>query len=355
MNEIKVSIIVPVYNTKEEYLRECFDSIINQTIKNEIEIIIVDDGSENKCAKICDEYALKYPNIQVIHQENQGLGPSRNNGMKLANGKWIMFVDSDDWIESNMCEKLLENEQDDIDIIISACNNCFTDKIKPVIMFGGKDTDLSNEIEKLELRIISYYVLDKESYRAPYLTIACAKMFRNSFIKNNELDKVCMLKFREDNIFSLYCFEYAKKIVYKNYYLYNYRQRSSSLIHSNSMEKVEQYIKYLEEEKKFILKYNKPYIFYEAYRIRVIQSIINIIEQYIFKSNISYIEKRKQIKKIINNEDFLDAIKNVNTMYLSKYLKIMLSLIRRKMYGLVNIVYLVRKFIKERDNKNMYN
>ena len=94
----KISIIVPVYNTKEKYLKKCLDSLISQTIQPQIEIIIVDDGSKKDIAELCDAYAQKYEYIKVIHQNNQGLAMSRNNGMKQAKGEWIMFVDSDDWV-----------------------------------------------------------------------------------------------------------------------------------------------------------------------------------------------------------------------------------------------------------------
>ena len=101
----KVSIIVPVYKV-EKYLRKCIDSIINQTLKD-IEIILVDDGSPDNCGKICDEYAAKDTRIKVIHKENGGLSSARNAGMEVAEGEYIGFVDSDDWIETDYVGELL--------------------------------------------------------------------------------------------------------------------------------------------------------------------------------------------------------------------------------------------------------
>ncbi|WP_297195463.1 glycosyltransferase [uncultured Campylobacter sp.] len=100
----KVSIIVPIYNV-EKYLRQCLDSIVNQTLKD-IEIILVDDGSTDSCPSICDEYASKDKRIIVIHKENKGLGAAYNTGLDIAKGEYIGFVESDDWIESNMYEEL---------------------------------------------------------------------------------------------------------------------------------------------------------------------------------------------------------------------------------------------------------
>ena len=99
-----VSIIVPVYNV-EKYLRECLDSILNQTFKD-FELILIDDGSKDKSGEICDEYAKVHSNITVVHQNNQGQAAARNNGVKISEADWIMFVDSDDVIHPDLLQFL---------------------------------------------------------------------------------------------------------------------------------------------------------------------------------------------------------------------------------------------------------
>lgn len=107
MNEQNlISIIIPVYKV-EEYLDSCVESIVKQTYKN-IEIILVDDGSPDKCPQMCDKWALKDSRIKVLHKKNEGLGKARNSGLVIAKGEYIGFVDSDDWCESNMFELMLE-------------------------------------------------------------------------------------------------------------------------------------------------------------------------------------------------------------------------------------------------------
>ncbi len=101
-----VSIVVPVYNV-EKYLRQCVNSLINQTYKD-IEIILVDDGSKDGSGKICDEYAEKYDFIRVIHKENAGLGMARNTGMEAAKGDYVDFMDSDDYLKPNTVEMLVK-------------------------------------------------------------------------------------------------------------------------------------------------------------------------------------------------------------------------------------------------------
>ena len=110
----KVSIVVPIYNV-EKYLEQCIDSIINQTLK-EIEIILVDDGSPDNCPQICDDYVKKDSRIKVVHKTNGGLSSARNAGIEIATGDYIGFVDSDDYIELDMYEKMyniaIENNVD---------------------------------------------------------------------------------------------------------------------------------------------------------------------------------------------------------------------------------------------------
>ena len=111
-----VSIIIAVYNT-ESYLHKCIDSVINQTYKN-LEIILVDDGSTDNSSTICDEYARKDTRIKCFHQENQGLALSRKLGITQSHGDFILTVDSDDWIEPTMVEKMLSEAIDnDFDVV----------------------------------------------------------------------------------------------------------------------------------------------------------------------------------------------------------------------------------------------
>ena len=113
---MKLSIIVPIYNVAP-YLRKCVDSLLMQDI-SDYEIILVDDGSPDECPQICDEYAGKYDNIRVAHQENAGLSAARNSGINVATGDYIMFVDSDDYLQPNTLGALMEQvERDNLDVL----------------------------------------------------------------------------------------------------------------------------------------------------------------------------------------------------------------------------------------------
>ena len=133
----KISIIVPVYKV-EQYLRQCIESIINQTYQN-LEIILVDDGSPDNCPAICDEYAALDKRIKVIHKKNGGLSDARNAGLEIATGDYIGFVDSDDWISQTMYEELI-NVAIDYGVQLSYCGFSYieNDIVLEKKCFGNK-------------------------------------------------------------------------------------------------------------------------------------------------------------------------------------------------------------------------
>ena len=127
MKREKISIIVPIYNV-EKYLERCVDSLVNQTYEN-IEIILVDDGSPDYCPQLCDEYAKKDSRIVVIHKKNGGLSDARNYGLCKASGEYILYVDSDDYIELDSCEKLVNGMANNVDMVVGAYKELRNNKV----------------------------------------------------------------------------------------------------------------------------------------------------------------------------------------------------------------------------------
>lgn len=151
MDFVKVSVIVPVYNC-ETSLEKCVKSIINQTLKD-LEIILVDDGSTDNSGKICDELLRDDIRVKVIHQENRGVAEARNAGLARSNGKYIGFVDSDDWIEYNMFETMYNcAELNDLDIV--RCNTVIHENGKKIISWCPADIDEVCDEKKIKSEII---------------------------------------------------------------------------------------------------------------------------------------------------------------------------------------------------------
>lgn len=132
-----MTIIVPVYKV-EKYLRRCLDSLVNQTYKN-LEIILVDDGSPDNSGAICDEYVQKDSRISVIHKENGGLSSARNAGLEICNGVYVLFVDSDDWVENNYVEAMLEYKTEN-NVVCCGYNAVYAGEVVKHCIVGIKNT-----------------------------------------------------------------------------------------------------------------------------------------------------------------------------------------------------------------------
>ena len=175
MEDIKVSIIVPVYNVAR-YLGECLDSIINQTL-DDIEIICINDGSTDNSLEILEEYAKKDSRIWIFTIENSGLSLARNYGIKHANGKYVGFVDSDDYINETMFEKLYNScEQNDLDLAI--CK---------ISLFDDKTGEVNNNLSYYNLGIFKGF--DKEVFSADDTTSFTCNIVVNAYIEQPRLEE----------------------------------------------------------------------------------------------------------------------------------------------------------------------
>lgn len=212
-----ISVIVPIYKV-EKYLDKCINSIINQTYKN-LEIILVDDGSPDKCPQICDEYAKKDGRIKVIHKPNGGLSDARNAGMKIASGGYISFIDSDDWIELNMLESLYENiNKTNSDI--ASCG------VKMVWDDGRPDQILTN--------LNGYCILNntEDALNSLISTEHLIQTVWNKLYKKQIIQDIFFPvgKINEDEYWTWRAIAASSKVVCIDTPLYNYRQRSGSIM-----------------------------------------------------------------------------------------------------------------------------
>lgn len=218
---MKLSIIVPVYKV-EEYLKDCVNSILNQTFRD-FELILVDDGSPDSCPKICDEYSQKFNNVKVIHKQNGGLSSARNAGMKIATGEYISFIDSDDYLASNMYEhvfSIMEKECADI-VVVGRCY-VYPNGSKELrekqnvyeVMDGPKATAIMNT------SLLGYFDV-----------AAWDKVYKRSLFNDVSYPEG---KLSEDWYTTYKVFAKANRIVYDSTPMYYYRQRGGSITHTSS-------------------------------------------------------------------------------------------------------------------------
>lgn len=213
MNE-RISVIVPIYKV-EKYLRKCVDSIIGQTHQN-LEIILVDDGSPDDCGAICDAYAAKDSRIKVIHKQNGGLSDARNAGLDIMTGEYVGFVDSDDWIEPEMYEKLLKNMK----------------YFNADISFGGVSDDLERDGVVKSVKVSDY----GEKTFAESKTDAIKRYFLGSWAAWDKLYKASLFdnirypkgEINEDEAIVLHLLEQCRKVCYTSEIFYHYMRRQNS-------------------------------------------------------------------------------------------------------------------------------
>lgn len=239
-NDSLISVIVPVYNV-EAFLRQCVDSILAQTYKN-LEIILVDDGSTDQSGAICDEYAQRYPNIVAIHKKNGGLSSARNTGIAAAKGAFLGFVDSDDFVEATMFEKLLTAAAAN-DASIACCGRYVTDEQGHPLArrFTRKNqkvyTMLQAAQEILSLGDIDVAVWDK---------LFRAQLFDRIAFPIGEINEDAAIIFK--------LLVKAEKLVHVGEPLYYYRGRSGSITKSGYASKKIQALEHAVSNEQFLMQ-----------------------------------------------------------------------------------------------------
>lgn len=205
----KVSVIVPVYKA-EKYLERCILSILNQTYTN-LELILIDDGSPDNSGLICDKFAREDTRIKVIHKDNGGVSSARNIGIDVATGEYITFVDSDDYIDTNMLKDLCDLFSEGVDLVVSS-----------VTMITKNDTNIYSMEDRFYTasELMESFCLEK----FPIITL-CApwcKLFKRDIIVNNDLSFNENMSLSEDVVFNMQYLSKIKNIVMtsKNYYFY---------------------------------------------------------------------------------------------------------------------------------------
>lgn len=299
-----ISVIVPIYNV-EKYLTKCIESIINQTYEN-LEIILVDDGSPDNCPIICDEYAKRDSRVKVIHKKNGGLSDARNAGLDIATGEYIMFIDSDDFVEIDMMESMMNNMIDNnVDLVV--CNIKYIYDNSEKVKYNQKDK-----------------VLDKYEAMQEYIkdgivqAVAWNKLYKRNLI-NGMRYKVG--KINEDEFFTYKIVDRINKIYYNSKPFYNYVQRNTSIMGLYSIKRLDA-VEASYERLNFI-KERYPELYVEEKKNFINLCIFNY-EMILKNINIDYDKNGRNILK-----DYIKKIrfknKELSTYCLKDKIKIIMS------------------------------
>lgn len=290
MKKIVFSIIVPVYNT-EKYIEECISSILTQTFQN-FEVIIIDDGSTDSSLQKCIKFSEKDKRIKIFKQKNAGVSQARNNGIKNANGEYIIFIDSDDYIESNMLEKIYPFLKED-----------------SLISFGYRKKYLNKEINHKNKKFNLKNIKEMEEKIILDINVGgyiCNKVFSKKIIKDKNILFDSKIHYSEDLKFTLEYVKNCKEINYISFSPYIYRMRKSSVSfsyinHKNAsiLDLLSKLIDEYKENNNITLKLKYDYLlnyykFKKIYPKEKIRTDILNEEKQIIRSNI--VSKKEKIK-----------------------------------------------------------
>jgi len=328
----KISVVIPVYNV-ENYLKRCLDSVLNQTFQD-FEIILIDDGSQDKSGKICDEYAKKDKRIKVIHKKNARVSAARNDGIKMAKGKYVSFIDSDDWIEPEMYQEMINKvEKFNLDFIMcdyKKRSNNYEDKRTQPIRGGyySKD-DIKNEL--FQCLIMFEYI----EFPPTISNWVC--LFNLEFIRNNDLYYDEDIHYCEDSILGSKIMYHANNFYYlKDHHYYNYFYNPTSTTNTYNEVKWNSYLKINEGLVEYFGKMI-DFDFSRQIKINMLYFALNELGQ-IKNSENGGEEKINMIKRIMYHPKVTEIFKDFKLPNVSWKTKVIILLIKFKMVRLYSLL-----------------
>ena len=288
MNNALVSIIVHVYNA-ERYLARCIESILNQSYKN-IEVILINDGSTDKSGEICDYYSSKDKRVKVIHQKNSGPSVARNKGIDIAKGKYIQFVDSDDYIEYNMTELLVNEMKNNVDLVLCGYRKIYKDSKGKLIIKNN------NAYKKTNISKDEFLDIFGKIFKNYYISYIWNKLYVTDIIKKNNIYFDSKIGWGEDFIFNFSYLNYCNKFSIIDDLLYNYIQYNYNSITSNFNEESYNNQNYMYDIVRNFLKINNAYYGNNkmSVEIRYVNRIIACLEHFFIQSPIIAVMKLRK-------------------------------------------------------------
>jgi glycosyltransferase involved in cell wall biosynthesis len=341
MNNPLISIIVPVYRVPEIFLRQCIESCINQTNSN-YELIMVDDGSPDRCGEICDSYAKKHSQIKVIHKENGGLVSSRNAGYKAASGEWITFVDGDDWISPDMINDL----QKEIANYEGKCINVFfwctvQELPNASIKYGKWDWNLYEDHKMYENTDCKWLAANVLDYKAGVAS-ATAKLYRKSWcIKNNIYHNPKLRQGAEAYDFNMRSFYFSKRCVFLCKFFYHYRFNNESISKKVNIENTKYIIQCLDTISDFIKSTDNPGYFKEAFDRRIAFLMVTMAMNTYFspENKMPLSDKIKYFKRdIYTNSYFKNNLITFKSKKLDKLRRIAYLCIKYRLFCCIELI-----------------
>ena len=348
----KISVVIPVYNSAK-YLRECLDSVVSQSF-SDWEVVAVDDGSSDESPAILDEYAAKDSRIKVLHKANAGVSAARNDGLNVAVGEYVLFVDSDDWLEQDALRLMIDaTSSSAVDVVIADHFLWKENGSESEHHFFAKEfsTDSAAIIQDVQ-RMVLY-----KGY-SPYPSSDCSYMFsalwskliRRKLLVDNGIRFSDALKLYEDGLVALQVFQHARSICYKRVPVYHYRVLNNSLCHINEQKLVADCANIVREVESFIQANGCETVLQDAYMARILFLTKKMALRSFFCKGAqeSFYQRYKAFKSLFRMEPYCKAIKNTAKLKLCGNEKTYGKLTGRGLFLLTALLYELRARIHRR-------
>ncbi len=339
-----ISVIIPVYNVSK-YLKQCLDSIINQTYKN-LEIILVNDGSTDDSLTICEEYQRLDSRIIVVSQANKGLAGARNTGIETATGIYLMFVDSDDWMELHAIETAFSN-MNEVDLV---CFSFFKEYPTNQIprAFGLNGRYKASFMQRKITGPINEELSDPSHLET--LVTAWGKIYKTNIIKSHNIKSKNLSEIGawEDGFFTWEYLNQSQFVFILDKPLYNYRKFNSESITSNYknglLEKTNHMFDLLSEQ---LNKHKKGLDYFEAFHNRICLSVIGLGLNESF-NKASFFTQCKNMKTVLNSKYHKEAYKNLELRYFPIHWKLFFFFSKYRLtIPLMLLLKVIKKIIKK--------
>lgn len=323
MNSIKVSVIIPVYKVPLGYLRTCLESLVAQTM-HECEFIVVSDGAPEAECSICEEYAARDCRFKFFRREHAGVSATRNYGMAQALGKYISFVDSDDWIDANILKEAYDfSEEVDSDVTFWNCITVSSKKKYPV-RYSMMDNFLLSE-ESLNAIRRNLFFAEQKKYLV-FIYPVC-KLYKTSLVKNFMFEE--NLEIGEDRIFNIHVFSKDIRVAYLNRNAYFYRQNADSITKKYCHDAFDIRLKYIRRAEEL----SEGMYHTEICNETLYKFIDCLSRDYFHKDNpLPFKENISRLKQVFYSENFRDVVKGCSFRKLNKCHKIDYLFIKFKIF-----------------------
>lgn len=340
----KVSIIVPIYHVAP-YLEQCVSSLLNQTYTN-IEIILVDDGGDDECPKMCKMYEQKDDRIVYIRKENAGQSYARRSGLKVSTSDFIMYVDGDDWIEPETVQLAVEaSVKYRADIVLFGYKRVYKDKIFESSVFEDDQQFVGKNVLKLHRMMVG--PIDRELAcveKVDRITTMWGKLYRREVACSGIWVSEREVGSSEDALYNLGAFADAKKCVYLDEFLYNYRKTNiESTTRKYRTRMVAQWQCLYQHFERYIKKNELGQEYQEALNNRIALGMIGIGLNEL-ESDKSFWGKAKYLSKVLKHPKWENAFKQLEFKYFPIKWKVFYSLCKYKQTeALLILLEIIRK------------